>query len=90
MDEGEKNGFKLCFLRLIAKNDTADVSPVHGAVGQEGLRPKSRSDGRKSFRTGFDDVVGDDVAVDDTCPQFTQHGDDSAFAGGNAAGQANM
>ena len=51
---------------------------------------ESRSDGLESFRTRFDDIVGDDVTVDDTCPQFAQHGDDSAFAGGNAAGQANM
>ncbi len=87
---GEKNGFKLRFLCLIAKNDTADVSPVDRAVRQKCLRPKSRGDGHNSFRTRFDDVVGDDVAVDDTCPQSAQHGDDRTLAGSNAAGQANM
>lgn len=32
MDEGKQNGFELRFLSTIAKDDTADVGPVHRSV----------------------------------------------------------
>lgn len=74
---------------LVTERDRGQRGTVQGAIGLQDPGPEGLDELAQTLGTRFDDLTGDDVAIDDDAATFGERGGHRRLAGADTAGESN-